>query len=66
MIREIPRDDHLVVMTADTSVWSDRSGDECSDAKVLDAYARDTLNGNGERFLGFARDNKLSVELSFC
>ncbi|CAB1111436.1 unnamed protein product [Ectocarpus sp. CCAP 1310/34] len=59
-IREVHSRDHLVVLM-DANAGSDRRRDGCCDAKIMGAYGRDIMNHNGERLLGLASDNQLSL-----
>ena len=62
-IRDVPRGDRLVVMMdANARTGVRQVG---SDPKVLGAYGRDTLNGNGRRLLGLAADNRLAIANTF-
>ena len=61
--RDVPGGDRLVVMMdANARTGVRQVG---SDPKVLGAYGRDTLNGNGRRLLGLAADNRLSIANTF-
>ncbi|CAB1113440.1 unnamed protein product [Ectocarpus sp. CCAP 1310/34] len=59
-IREVHSRDHLVVlMDANARTVTRRDG--CCDAKIMSTYRRDIMNNNGERLLGLASDNQLSL-----
>ncbi|CAB1101716.1 unnamed protein product [Ectocarpus sp. CCAP 1310/34] len=59
-IREVHSRDHLVVLM-DANARTGRRRDGCCDAKIMGAYGRDIMNNNGERLLGLASDNQLSL-----
>ncbi|CAB1110695.1 unnamed protein product [Ectocarpus sp. CCAP 1310/34] len=59
-IREVHSRDHLVVLM-DANARTGRRRDGCCDAKIMGAYGRDIMNNNGERLLGLAADNRLSL-----
>ncbi|CAB1112050.1 unnamed protein product [Ectocarpus sp. CCAP 1310/34] len=59
-IREVHSRDHLVVLM-DANARTGRRRDGCCDAKIMGAYGRDIMNCNGERLLGLASDNQLSL-----
>ncbi|CAB1108931.1 unnamed protein product [Ectocarpus sp. CCAP 1310/34] len=59
-IREVHSCDHLVVLM-DANARTCRRRDGCCDAKIMGAYGRDIMNNNGERLLGLASDNQLSL-----
>ena len=60
VIKGVPSRDHLLVlMDANARTGMRRIG--WTDSKVLGAYGRDELNGNGERLLIHATDNKLAL-----
>jgi len=64
-VREVPRGDRLVVMMDANARTGVREAG--SDPKVLGAYGRDKLNGNGTRLLNLAGDNHLAlVNTFFC
>ncbi|CAB1110175.1 unnamed protein product [Ectocarpus sp. CCAP 1310/34] len=57
---EVHSRDHLVVLR-DANARTGRRRDGCCDAKIMGAYGRDIMNNNGERLLGLASDNQLSL-----
>ncbi|CAB1104344.1 unnamed protein product [Ectocarpus sp. CCAP 1310/34] len=59
-IREVYSRDHLVVLM-DANARTGRRREGCCDAKIMGAYGRDIMNNNGERLLGLASDNQLSL-----
>ena len=67
VVREVPEDEQLFVfMDSDTRHTHGREGrlgsEEC---KVLAAYGRDILNGNGERLLSFSANAGLVLLNAF-
>lgn len=64
-IRDVRRGRKLVViMDANARTGGRVAG---SEPKILGAYGRDNLNGNGRRLLGLAADNQLAfVNTFFC
>ncbi|CAB1113389.1 unnamed protein product [Ectocarpus sp. CCAP 1310/34] len=59
-LREFQSRDHLVVLMG-ANARTGRRRDGCCDAKIMGAYGRDIMNNNGERLLGLASDNHLSL-----
>ena len=60
VVKGVPSRDHLFVLM-DANTRTRMRGIEGTDTKVLGAYGRDELNGNGERPLSHATDNKLAL-----
>ncbi|CAB1107702.1 unnamed protein product [Ectocarpus sp. CCAP 1310/34] len=59
-IREVHSRDHLVVLM-DANARTGRRRDGCCDAKIMGSCGRGIMNNNGERLLGLASDNQLSL-----
>ena len=60
VVKGVPSRDHLLVLM-DANACTGVKGIGWTDSKVLGAYGRDELNGNGERLMVHATDNKLAL-----
>ena len=62
----MPAREHVFVLTdANARTGKRGEGGGETESKVLGAYGRDVLNGNGKLLLGFAEDNKLALLNTF-
>ena len=65
-VAQVPAREYVVILTdANAGTGKRGEGGREADSKVLGAYGRDKLNGNGKLLLGFAEDNKLTLLNTF-
>lgn len=63
---QVPAREHIfAMMDANPRIGNRGDGGEERDSKVVGAYGRDELNGNGERLQTFAGEHKLALLNTF-